>query len=72
MKLTKAQDELVYLTMRLDLKAREYKMLCEKLDKFKSTGINPNDEKLIPLLNEFAENNAEILDIRKRLKALGG
>ena len=35
MKLNLAQTKLVGLTMKLDLKTREYQMLCEELDKYK-------------------------------------
>ena len=35
------QTKLVGLTMELDLKAREYKKLCNKLEQLKQSDINP-------------------------------
>ena len=42
-----SQTKLVGLTMELDLRTREYKKLCEKLDNLKADGINPNDESFL-------------------------
>lgn len=70
MKMTLEQTKLVGLTMELDLKTREYKKLCEELDELKKQNIDPNDEKLIPLLNKFLKSKEEIDNITKQLKEL--
>lgn len=56
--------------MELDLKTREYKMLCEKLDELKQNKINENDEQLIKLKDKFQENYEEIANINKQIKEL--
>lgn len=56
--------------MKLDLEARNYKKLCEKLDKYKAEKIDENDEKLYELLNEFQENHNKIVEIKQQLKEL--
>ena len=38
------QTKLVGLTMELDLKAREYKKLCDKLEQLKQSDINTKEE----------------------------
>ena len=70
MNLNMNQSKLVELTMELDLKAREYKILCEKLDKLKKNNVNEDDEKLSYLREEFIENYKEIVEINKQIKEL--
>ena len=70
MKLNLSQTKLVGLTMKLDLETRNYKKLCEKLDKYKAEKIDENDEKLYELLNEFQENHNKIVEIKQQLKEL--
>ena len=70
MKLNLSQTKLVGLTMKLDLETRNYKKLCEKLDKYKAEKIDENDEKLYELLNEFQENHNKIVEIKQQLKGL--
>ena len=70
MTLNLAQTKFVGLTMKLDLKAREYKMLCKTLDKYKQEGIEENTEELQELLDEFRKNNDEIVQIKKELKEI--
>lgn len=70
MKMNEEQTKLVGLTMELELKTREYHMLCDELDVFKKQGIDPNDEKLIPLRDKFLKNNQEIVEIIEQLKKL--
>lgn len=64
------QTKLVGLTMELDLKTREYKKLCDKLEQFKESNINPNDEKLLELKQLFQKNHDEIAQINKQIKEL--
>lgn len=65
-----SQTKLVGLTMELDLKTREYKKLCDKLEKLKQGNINPNDEKLLELKQLFQENHDEIVEINSQIKEL--
>lgn len=65
--MTLGQTKLVGLIMKLDLKAREYKMLCDKLDQAKQNQVDPNGPEMLELLNEFQENNKEIVEIKRRL-----
>ena len=51
-----SQTKLVGLTMELDLKAREYKTLCDKFDKLKEKKIDPNDERLLVVKDLFQKN----------------
>lgn len=64
------QTKLVGLTMELDLKTREYKKLCDKLEQLKQSNINPNDEKLLELKQLFQKNHDEIVQINKQIKEL--
>ena len=64
------QTKLVGLTMELDLKAREYKKLCDKLEQLKQSDINPNDEKLLELKQLFQKNYDEIVEINRQIKEL--
>lgn len=70
MKLTQEQHELIALTMRLDLLAKEYNKLCEDLDKLKKLKLSPNDKSYVKLLEKFENNNKEIQTVVERLKAL--
>ena len=54
--------------MKLDLKARQYKMLCDKFEAAKQSGVNPNGPEMQRLLEEFQENNKEIVNIKKQLR----
>ncbi len=62
------QTKLVGLTMELDLKAREYKRLCAKLEELEQNNINPNDEKLLELKQLFQKNHNEIVEINRQIK----
>lgn len=65
-----SQTKLVGLTMELDLKTREYKKLCDKLEKLKQGNINPNDDKLLELRQLFQKNHDEIVEINRQIKEL--
>ena len=65
-----SQTKLVGLTMELELKTREYKNLCDKLDKLKEKKIEPNDERLIIVKELFQKNNDEITKINMQIKEL--
>ena len=70
MKMTLDQTKLVGLTMQLDLKTREYKKLCEKLEALKQDNIDPNAKELLLLREEFLKNKNEIMEINAQLKTL--
>lgn len=65
-----SQTKLVGLTMELDLKTREYKKLCDKLDKLKENKIDPNDERLLAVKELFQKNYDEIVEINRQIKEL--
>lgn len=65
-----SQTKLVGLTMELDLRTREYKKLCDKLEKLKQGNINPNDEKLLELKQLFQKNYDEIVELNRQIKEL--
>ncbi len=67
--MTQTQNRIVFLTMKLDLKAREYKELCLELDKIKNKEQVSNEE-LLELKNKFQINHDEIVEINKELKEL--
>ena len=53
MKMTLEQTKLVGLTMELELKTREYKMLCDELETLKKQNLDQNDEKYAVLKQKF-------------------
>ena len=67
-----SQTKLVGLTMELDLKTREYKKLCDKLDELKERKIDPNDERLLAVKGLFQKdifnkkNNNNIIQEEKK------
>ena len=63
-----SQTKLVGLTMELDLKTREYKKLCDKLDELKEKRIDPNDERLLVVKELFQKNNDDIVEINRQIK----
>lgn len=65
-----SQTKLVGLTMELDLKTREYKKLCDKLDKLKENKIDPNDERLLVVKELFQKNHDDIVKINTQIKEL--
>ena len=64
------QTKLVGLTMELDLKTREYKKLCNKLDDLKENKIDPNDERFLVLKELFQKNHDDIVKINSQIKEL--
>lgn len=63
-----SQTKLVGLTMELDLKTREYKKLCDKLDELKEKRIDPNDERLLAVKEWFQKNHDDIVEINRQIK----
>ena len=53
------QTKLIGLTLELEIKAKEYKDLCQQLEDLKSEGISPNDPKLLILKTKFENNQKE-------------
>ena len=69
MKLTNEQNEVLILTAELDLKAKEYKMLCDRFEDVKNNG-NLDKKELLNLKNQFFKNQEEIKEINEKLKNL--
>ena len=63
-------EEDIRIIIELDLKTREYKFLCEKLEQVKKKKIDPNDERLLWLKELFLINHDEIVEINKKLEQL--
>jgi len=68
--LNEEQAKLIGLTMRLELKTKEYHKLCDEFEIMKKQIIDPNDERLIPLRDKFLKNQHEIVEIVEELKKL--
>lgn len=64
------QTKLVGLTMELDLKTREYKKLCDKLEELKERKVEPNDERLLSVKELFQKNHDDIVKIKTQIKEL--
>ena len=64
------QTKLIGLPLELEIKAKEYKDLCQQLEDLKSEGISPNDPKLLILKTKFENNQKEISDINRQLREL--
>lgn len=65
-----SQTKLVGLTMELDLKAREYKKLCDKLENLKQCRIDSNDERLLVVEELFQKNHDDIVNINTQIREL--
>ena len=70
MGLTESQSKFVELTLKLDLRTREYKKLCEELEVLKKSVKNPNDKQFAMLLARFEENKKELENINAQLSKL--
>lgn len=70
MRINLNQTKLIGLTMELDLKAREYKKLCNRFEKLKENNIDDNSSELLELKNLFQTNHDEIVELKKQLKNL--
>lgn len=67
--MTQTQNKIILLTMKLDLKAREYKELEEELEEVKKKEQVSNEE-LFKLKDKFQKNHDEIVEINNKLKKL--
>ena len=65
-----SQTKLVGLTMELDLKTREYKKLCDKLEELKEKNIDTNDERLLAVKELFQKNYDDIVEINRQISEL--
>ena len=70
MKLTSKQEKVIALTMELDLMAKEYKILCDRLEIVKNDGKLHSTEYLLELKDKFLQNQKEIKRINEELKKL--
>ena len=64
------QTKLVGLTMELELKVKEYKILCKKFSKLKENKVEPNDERLYVVKELFKKNHDDIVKINAQIKEL--
>ena len=70
MEMTPSQAKLVYLTMQLELKAKEYDVLCKKLEKMKNEEKDPNCKSYQELEKKYEKILNEIAKIQKDLQKL--
>ena len=68
--MTLTQTKLVGLTMRLNLKAKEFNILCDKLEEIKAKGIDQNDKRLLEIKKMFEQNHNEIVEINQQIRKL--
>ena len=61
-------EEYVYLINLLNLRAKEYKKLCEKLDKLNKAKLDPNSEEYLKLERAFEKNQKQIAIIKEKIK----
>ena len=66
--MTLSQTKLVGLTMELESKAKEYKLLCKEFDELKKRKDEIENDVFVDLKNRFLQNQAEIQNILKQLK----
>ena len=64
------ETKLLGLTMELDLKIRDYKILCDKLEELKMQKLDPNAKEYQDLYVALLKNKKEIEDINKSIKEL--
>ncbi len=70
MKTGKELSKLTLLTMELNLKVKEYNLLCKELDDIEHAGIIGKEKELTELKNKFSKNYDEIVEINKHLSKL--
>ena len=70
MKLTLNQTKFLGLIMKLELRAKEYNKLCEKLDTLKKKNIDENAPELLDLKEMFEAIDLSITEINRQLKKL--
>lgn len=64
------RTKIIGLTMELNLKAKEFNILCNKLEQLKKKNIDANDERLLEIKKLFINNNEDILLINKKINEL--
>lgn len=64
------QAKIIELTMELELRAKEYNILSEKLELIKRKNINPNDKRLEWIKEKFIKNYSQIIQINYELKRI--
>lgn len=70
MELSLSQTKLIGLTMKLDLKTREYNALCKKLNDLEKNNIELNNQKLYDLKQLFEKNLSEIEQLKSEIGQL--
>ena len=64
------QSKLVYLTAKLDLKTKEYDLLCKKMGQLQNANENQNSEKYKELENKFIKNYEQLKEIKLEIEKL--
>ena len=64
------QSKLVYLTAKLDLKTKEYDLLCKKMEQLQNANENQNSEKYKELENKFIKNYEQLKEIKLEIEKL--
>ena len=70
MKNSQNKKELIYLTMQLDLKAKEYELLCKEFADLKAKNLDKNAKEFVDLREKFLKNNQDIKEINNQLRLL--
>ena len=58
------------LEKELDLKTKEFRTLCDKLEELKKLKVDPNDKRLLKVLDLFKEKQNEINEVKRQLEEL--
>jgi len=68
--MTEKQKEILALTMQLELKTKEFKILNKKFENLLAKNTNTNSSEYLELRKEYAQNYLDIKQINKRLNEL--
>ena len=61
-------EDYVYLVNLLNLRAKEYKKLCGRLESLKKHGVDSNSEEYLKLEKGFQKNQGQIIEIKKQME----
>ena len=62
--------QLSELLMKLNLKTKEYQVLCYEFEKLQDKDIQDNDSKYAKLKSKFENNQKEIEEIKRKIEEL--
>lgn len=69
-KIDSKRTKILGLTMKLDLRLKQYEKLCKEFENLKENNVKQTDEDFIILRNLFLENQKEIKNINDQLEIL--